>query len=599
MTRSLLNARPRQPLFRQTFLRGHVGRELTSTQDVLAVKFLAEDLERGLGQPLTEVERSLLLDDFFAREEPDRHLYFPLALLPHVGDKPILPRDHLTSLSDYLTRPPLGAPGVLLAARSGAGKTVAGIKAFRDCLAWSRDRNKPLLAGHVPVRLTVSGKAAETPTLSEFRSLAVTNLDEARKRARQVDSPVLVEELLRKAANLNVNAPAVGEIDKPLRQWLKYSPHLLLFIDLNAADNDIIRLALARSLRCFQETYASLGHRCIVTYRSTEAQDDATSALRERDQFRTFDLAPIDAANAVKYLQHLRLFESDVYRHFHLSPPQRDVPRECRTLEDFVQRYAANRESLISTPLIMELVALLPAGDVEAINSLADLYHRVTMALLDHQGLKSEDDQNSAITAMVRLALAIVARGPKETRLPNQKSLLDLLEIPEYGARGEHPWHPQGAFWLGPPKRLCPYYSCKIEDAKRNRERALFAIRDESVGFLHDSFVYYFAAYALRYHDGPERPSAEVGIDSGVWPREAAARILRHLVSWEQPLEFLGGMLPLGEVRKLTVPLLTAEPQLEIARALGSLLRGRQLREQRGDDPVRCRDFCGHSDCLD
>ena len=44
------------------------------------------------------------------------------------------------------------------------------------------------------------------------------------------------------------------------------------------------------------------------------------------------------------------------------------------------------------------------------------------------------------------------------------------------------------------------------------------------------SFVYYFAAYALRYHDGRDRPPADIGIDPDVWPGEVRARILPQLV---------------------------------------------------------------------
>jgi hypothetical protein len=563
MTRRTLAALPRHYRFRTTFVRGHIDPQLAAMDDVLAVKLLAGDLERKLSRQLTADERRLLLDDFFGREEADRCLYLPLALQPHPADWPILPPAHLTSLTDYLARPPQGAPGVLLAARSGAGKMAAGIKAFRACVVRPRSADRPPLADRLPVRLRLSGLSAAAETLAGLRRQADADPAAAR-RAGQVDSPRIVEELLLDAAHLAVSLDC-------LRQWLSAGPPLLIFVDLNTADNDAIRLAVARWLCSFQEDYAHRGHRCIVTYRSTEIHDDAITALRQREGacFRTFDLAPIDAVNAVAYLEHLRVFESDVYAHFDLTAPQRDVERECRTLEVFVQRYAANRESLISTPLIMELVARLRPADVETICSLADLYERVTAALLARQGMTSDDDHDHAITAMVRLALAIIARGPTATRLEGRRRLSDLLEHPEYSGRGEHRWHPTGEFWLGPPDALCPYYRRAIRPVDRYRERTLLAARDESVGFLHDSFVYYFAAYSLRYHDGPDRPPSDVGIEQDTWPGEAAARILPQLASWEQPLEFLSGMLSAEELRSLTVPLLTAEPRPETARVLG------------------------------
>jgi len=589
MTQSTLALRLRHPLFRTTFVRSHIDPQLTAIDEVLAVKFLAGDLERGLGRKPTAAERRLLLDDFFGREESGRWLYLPLALLPHAGDRPILPPDHLTCLTDYLARPPRGAPGVLLAARSGAGKTMAGIKAFRDCVVRPRGADRPPLADRLPVRLRLSSLSAVAETLSDLRRQA--DPAAARRRAGQVDSPRIVEELLLVAADLTASLES-------LRHWLRAGPPLLVFLDLNTADNNAVRLAVARSLCRFQEDYVRFGHRCIVTYRSTEAHDDAMTALRESEGalFRTFDLAPVDPTNAVAYLRHLRVFESDVYGHFDLTPPRRDIERECRTLEGFVQRYAANRESLISTPLIMELVAMLrprKPGDEkssEFIKSLADLYERVVEDLLDRQGLTSETDREWAIVGMVRLALAIVARGPRATWLEGPRTLFNLLNCPEYGNRGAHRWHPTGEFWVGTKNRLYSYYSnppdSKEIPTTHYRERALFAAHDESMGFLHDSFVYYFAAYALRYHEGPDRPPADVGIDPDAWPCEAAARILPQLASWEQPLEFLGGMLPAEEVRKLTVPLLTAEPRPEMARVLVRLLRGRRSREQAGDDVV-------------
>ena len=445
-----------------------------------------------------------------AARNRDAGSYVPLALRPDAADAPSLPADYVTCLSDYLARPPRGAAGVLLAARSGAGKTAAGIKAFRDCIVVPRGADQPPLNGRLPVRLSLSSK---TPILSAFRSQAVRDLAAAKRDAGQVDSPVIVEELLLEAAGLD--APL-----ESLQQWLRYGPPLLLFVDLNAADNDVVRLAVARSLRRFQEDYASCGCRCVVTYRSTEADDDAMTALRQHGRFRTFDLAPIDPAAAVAYLRHLRVYEADVYEHFGLQAPRRDVERECRTLEEFVRCHAAAGDSLISTPLIMELVARLRPGDVEGIRSLADLYERVTSALLTQQGLTSEDDQNRAITAMVRLALAITARGPTATRLDCQRRFLDLLELPGYGRRGEHPWHPAGPFWHGPADAPCPYYRGAIRPAQYYRERTLLAERDGAVCFLHDSFVYHFAAYALRYHDGRERPPADVGVDPDAWPRK-------------------------------------------------------------------------------
>ncbi|MBY0397864.1 MAG: hypothetical protein K2X91_15535, partial [Thermoleophilia bacterium] len=123
-------------LARRSFLRAHVRAELGRHEEVLAVRAVVERLERE-GRPIGAEARRALLDRYFAADEPDDRLYLPLAL------RPIGPGRGWASLTDALRAPDRGGEpaGIVLSARTGAGKTLSTIAAFRDALLPVADRH--------------------------------------------------------------------------------------------------------------------------------------------------------------------------------------------------------------------------------------------------------------------------------------------------------------------------------------------------------------------------------------------------------------------------------------------------------------------------
>lgn len=77
---------------------------------------------------------------------------------------------------------------------------------------------------------------------------------------------------------------------------------------------------------------------------------------------------------------------------------------------------------------------------------------------------------------------------------------------------------------VGPPGELL-----KFSLLRRDTDR---------IGFLHDSFIYYFAAYGARYYRGARRP-ANVGSLPKTWYAVLGEHIAGDPLSWELPAEFL------------------------------------------------------------
>ena len=218
------------------------------------------------------------------------------------------PRESLASLSDLLAYQRERSPrGILLTARTGAGKTLAAFKAFRDCFRPVRDLGgavlPPPLAGCLPLRLPVT---ADVPVVREMRN------DVADKRPReqvaQDHAPRLLRELMLHAARL----PESGW--EAVDHWVTHGPPLLLFADLNAAD-DLVRLSLAHALGQWQVQFGSdAQHRVVATYRAGRVDDDVLTTLRRLGPFDLCDLRPIDDGQAENYLAGYRDLKSPVLR---------------------------------------------------------------------------------------------------------------------------------------------------------------------------------------------------------------------------------------------------------------------------------------------
>ena len=122
--------------FRRTILRHHVPAVLCDTRNVLAV----DSILKGAPGRTSLADRDWLMDQFFLGDEPQARTWFPLTLRPP-GSSKGANRGTLTDLLVRLRQ--RSSRGVMLTARTGAGKTLAAFKAFRDCFlpvraqAWS------------------------------------------------------------------------------------------------------------------------------------------------------------------------------------------------------------------------------------------------------------------------------------------------------------------------------------------------------------------------------------------------------------------------------------------------------------------------------
>src|SRR5262249_52163105 len=134
--------------------------------------------------------------------------------------------------------------GVVLAARSGAGKTIACRKAFLDCLT-RPGRPSPPLAGWLPCWVGLGVPLPEVSRLRQLMIQAQTPEEQQHVKDRQGDllqDGGVIEGLIGPAAELDGPAPSPR-----FRQWLRHGPPLLLFIDLNAAaplDREVIAQGL-------------------------------------------------------------------------------------------------------------------------------------------------------------------------------------------------------------------------------------------------------------------------------------------------------------------------------------------------------------------
>jgi hypothetical protein len=126
--------------YRTTFLRHHVAEQLQHTDDVLAVKELIDKYDPS--QDDTRIRDLLSLETFFYRSYSGERLWLPVQIIPAPspdnGEPVQIPSrwdrrpDELATLIEWLAEA-RDERGIVLVARSGAGKTVACRKAFFDC----------------------------------------------------------------------------------------------------------------------------------------------------------------------------------------------------------------------------------------------------------------------------------------------------------------------------------------------------------------------------------------------------------------------------------------------------------------------------------
>jgi hypothetical protein len=149
--------------YRQTFLRWHIDEQLHAVEDVLALRDLHRKLRRDFPDlPEAELHRYAGLHAFFfggpagLASYADVRSYVPIAAFD--TDRPQERYPDLSALIASLGQQ-RDACGIVLPARSGAGKTVACRKAFADCF-WASAESEPALAGYLPCWVHVANGEA-------------------------------------------------------------------------------------------------------------------------------------------------------------------------------------------------------------------------------------------------------------------------------------------------------------------------------------------------------------------------------------------------------------------------------------------------------
>jgi len=602
--------------FRQTFLRKHLARELRETAEVLAL----EELNKIKGACLT-------IRDFFYRGLPEDSLYIPVPVLPlgdEVGGLPARyfakrrPKDQgvpifdLTYALDALRECDIPG-GIYLRSRSGAGKTVAGLAALCDCFFGPgpqgvQTHDGPRLAGFLPCRLRTGNVfKGVRDRFARFKS------DKKRqswfdKQVRAAGSGFIEDMLL-------ATADWTGEGRKSsLQEWLKAGPPLLIFVDLNAM-GEVERRLTAASLVKFQEESAAAGHRVVVTYRSATL-DAVHTTLSGCRLLHLFDLEPLTPWQAAEYL---RTYRRKAAKRSGTPVSEAALDEEATALRQFIEDHVTDDESLVSTPLLMHLVTLISGTELAQgkVRTLSNLYDRVVHRFFEQDFCRTltgevprlfadgapGGPEGNFVTAMCRAALAILAGGESNTRLTGDdpttaKDVLDQLwelpDVPRLWSGGPR-WHPTTEWWL----KDGPYYGPKavgFDEAHRKElfRRTLLHEDGGSFRFLHDSFIYYFAALAVRGYCRASWNHARNDIEgeSHPWYEHTAARLHETPRAWASAAEFLGGMLQPGEMSDLAFRMLIAAPKDGWPTVLIRLLGGR--RQEPEDAVIADIDYALH-----
>ncbi len=589
--------------YRELFARGHVPQVLGDVREVLAVRAIIENV--GGQVPLEDKFR--LLDQFFDQDLPDNRCWLPLSIRPR---KVVPAHWRLDTLSDFLASlKDESDAGVLLMDRTGAGKTLACLKAFRDCFLPVRDKTRngdwvphPLV-GHLPIRLPVG---LPVPAAKVLGSSGSDNAGLRRRLLRELlieaGLPVGVD-----GCHRDGMLAAWDQVD----EWTRDSPPILLFVDLNAADH-ALRPHLATALGRWQAEHGrDRRHRVIVTYRSATGQDDsAVNQLLSLAPWTQVELAPIQPEQAVKYLVAHRQLEWAFCERLQTDPPRRAlrIEEESNMLGEFLSNWADHESSLVSTPLLMHLATTLKNG-LSGVHTLSDLYGRVIDQTLErdlrpggrHSAvdwpslLQSSNGPRAVKVVMTRVSLAILAEGADNTRLRGtldvslDELVAGLVQRPEEELNGLR-WQGEGPFWgesVYQTEKFGPAYDRAGQDELHQAllEVGLFRREENALAFLHDSLIDYCAGkFALRDYRGPGDPFPK-NVLAPEWSAQVVERVLTNPRAWERAAEFLGGTLAPAQLRELALRLLWAPPRPKtegLASFLHHLLRGRRRKPETG-----------------
>lgn len=590
---------------RKTFLRRHIVQEFRRTNDLLGLELIRQRIRQAYAatrkgggsaaawrafEARLDGSKWLLPHTFFYTRAADLLVYHDVPVV-RVSDR--APYWSLTAL----LRKWREKPGVVLRARSGAGKTVACRRAFFDCFfrghraVSGRWEDEEDLFGCVPCWLNL----AELPLTDEL----LEHVDDC--------VPWLLleaawhEEVPNAALGLRPRATFAGHREGATRQWLsrirgwlQAGPPLLIFCDLNVLLPDR-RQAFAQALNAFTRNFGQYGHRCVVTYRSTEANDRVANTLHEL--FEPFDLNPLPRHRAASYIGNFRHYEAaaavdvrDLFS-FPCPTPEDIEATKSKTLE-LIDRYARGSESLISTPLLMHFVAQIDPLRFPHVRSLAEVYREVIHSHLSRdQQLYSEDipatlQGDNGVkrirVALTRLGLALHAK--EVTRF----SSTDLNYLLANAASGGEFWRPNDGegLWSNLAPISVPYYSERFspEEIDSLRGFSLLRVEGNQVGYLHDSMIDYFTgAAALGDCEGPDSPPpcrsaagpSHVRQLPDAWYRAVALLLRSKPKNWQRAAGYLAGTLTCAELRRLLKELLLQDSDTSWVELFLQVLRGR------------------------
>ncbi len=244
---------------------------------------------------------------------------------------------------------PAHRAGVVMTAASGAGKSIEGLHAvFR-----MTEADDPLNAG-IPVVLPSDVDLKGRGTAEAFVGL------------------------LARYAGAGVSG---AYLEQALR--VKGTPRLVIHLDLNAVAGGR-QLGLATALAAFQEEYGRYGHRCVVAYRSVGDQSGILNALCGGGAFLAFDLEPLGIGYVKTYLEHRGKILQTLRPGFGPQDAEDGDARKAR-LDGLLGRVGAADASILTVPLLMHFLSILPEDELQGIDSVFGLYRGVVARLLNRE----------------------------------------------------------------------------------------------------------------------------------------------------------------------------------------------------------------------
>lgn len=414
-------------------------------------------------------------------------------------------------LAELISRTADSQPGIILRGLIRSGKTIAALKAFLDCLTLERAGTAQPLNVFVPAWLNT--RTLDTPRYPESSIRSIYQL-------------------------LDQELPTQVKAG----QWLKYSPQLLVILDLDEVHFNR-REELARFIAAFQMAQKEHKHRCIVLARSSWCNEAAVNVLLDHAPpcFAQYQVLPRSVENTRESLRSLSK----------LCQPMPEDP--CFDKPDI--RLAAIDRLLPQVPeddrhVVPALLATLQPGEIGESRSLAAAYEQLIGGILDGEcargdierafrGLPFQRRLQKVRIALGRLAIRCLENGTQGLTWEEANAVLKST------TRDNPSWSVEGA-------QVQPrvYFDTQYEEHEIDAILAcpLFIADGNCLCFFLRSLRDYLAASVLRYYQGPGLPGNLQKMGTG-WPRHAVEWLTRSPEPWAGAARCLGALLcPPGNI---------------------------------------------------